>query len=285
MQATQSSPATHSAILCAERAHGPLSLGLLVSGLRQRLHFQDRHQQLVMLDAADDAALQVVADHLAAGIDPARVTVFAPQQVPELAALRAQLAAHAPEAVRGTAAVLAALQPGFVSPQAADAIVVADANRVIRAINQRAGSDLLTEARPLLAGRSPFAMPRAPLDVPFSADADTLAAAIDAIPPGAALGLPAKETEGHPLFQLLDVFERDIHFLDDLKSKFRRGGLSERVIRAHLIDRAEQALAPLRERRAELLADRAALTRVLDEGAEQVRTSAAAALARLAVLN
>jgi tryptophanyl-tRNA synthetase len=271
--------------LCAERAHGPLSLGLLVSGLRQRLHFQDRHQQLVMLDAADDAALQVVADHLAAGIDPARVTVFAPQQVPELAALRAQLAAHAPEAVRGTAAVLAALQPGFVSPQAADAIVVADANRVIRAINQRAGSDLLTEARPLLAGRSPFAMPRAPLDVPFSADADTLAAAIDAIPPGAALGLPAKETEGHPLFQLLDVFERDIHFLDDLKSKFRRGGLSERVIRAHLIDRAEQALAPLRERRAELLADRAALTRVLDEGAEQVRTSAAAALARLAVLN
>ncbi|KAF0811785.1 Tryptophan--tRNA ligase 2 [Andreprevotia sp. IGB-42] len=273
--------ATPSTILCAERASGPLSLGLLVGGMRQRLHFQHRHTQFLMLDAGGDDALHVVADHIAAGIDPHKIAVFEPARVPELAELRTRFADLAPAGTVHTTALLAALQPSFVSPQAASAADVTAANQIVRGINARAGVMLLAEAQPLLAQRSPFNAPRVALDVPFSADVDTLARAIDAIPAGATLGLPARETEGHPLFQLLEIFEADIHFQDDLKAKFRRGGLSERVIRAHLGDCAERFLAPLRERRTALLAERNALQRVLADGARVASQAAATALQRL----
>ncbi|GAA5783849.1 hypothetical protein [Chitiniphilus shinanonensis] len=278
----QASTAT---ILCAERVSGPLSLGQLVGGLRQRLHFQPRHSQFLLLDSASEASsLAAAADHLAVGIDPERVALIVPTRVPELAQLRDALATlpsddDAP--TLGTAAVLAALSPTLVSPHAARAGQVAAANAVVRQINDRAGGALLREAQPMLSLRSPFAAPKVPLDVPFCADAATLAAAIDALPEGTTLGLPARETEGHPLFQLLDVFEHDLPFLDDLKSKFRRGGLSERVVKAHLADCAERFLAPVRERRAELAADRALLDRVLDAGTAQARRAARHALAQV----
>ncbi|TJZ78873.1 hypothetical protein [Chitiniphilus eburneus] len=275
----QASAAT---ILCAERVSGPLSLGHLVGSLRQRLYFQPRHNQFLLLDSANEASsLAAAADHLAAGIDPTRVALIVPTRVPELAQLRSALSRlprtdDAP--ALGTAAVLAALSPTLVSPHAARAGQVAAANAVVRQINVRAGGEVLREAQPMLSRHSPFAAPNVPLDVPFCADAETLAAAIDALPAGTTLGLPARETEGHPLFQLLDVFEPDLPFQDDLKAKFRRGGLSERVVKAHLIDCAERFLAPVRERRATLAADRALLDRVLDEGTARARDAARRAL-------
>ncbi|UXY16619.1 hypothetical protein N8I74_06265 [Chitiniphilus purpureus] len=275
--------ASGATILCAERVCGPLSLGQLVGGLRQRLFFQQRHPQLLMLEHADeDSALNAAADHLAAGIDPRRVALIVPARIPELAQLRDTLAGlpHGAPPALDTAALLAALRPGLVSPHAASAPEVAAANAVVRAVNAHAGGKVLHEAQPMLARRSPFAAPRVPLAAPVS-DAAGLAATIEALPAGEALGLPAGETEGHPLFQLLEVFEHDLHFQDDLKAKFRRGGLSERVVKAHLLDCMEHALRPVRERRTALAADRPALAHVLEQGTARARAAACQALGQL----
>ncbi|WP_035059958.1 hypothetical protein [Andreprevotia chitinilytica] len=280
------SPAVFNAnLLCAERVSGPLSLGQLVSGLRQRLFFQARHTQYLMLDSAgnDRATLDAVADHLAFGIDPSRVVLFEPSRVAEFAALRDTLAglSKAPTPAMATTVALAALRPALISSHAATATDVAAANAVVREVNARAGQAVLSEARPLFSESAPFAPPRVALDVPFSTDPATLAAVIDALPASSMLGLPERTVEGNPLFQLLDVFERDLPFLDDLKSKFRRGGLSERVIKLHLADCTERVLAPLRERRNELLADQMALQAVLEEGMEKARRAAAQTLDQL----
>ncbi|WP_148716570.1 hypothetical protein [Chitinolyticbacter meiyuanensis] len=267
-------------ILCAERHIGPLTLGHLVSTLRQRLFFQDRHNQYLLLDGeTDEQVLDLAADHLAVGIDPTRVTLLNRRAVPELATLQRALQPIAPTPASPTATLLAGLQPQLVSAHAASATTLADANHLIRAVNARAGRSLLAEAQALLPTRSPFAAPRTALDIPFTADADAIAAVIAALPSATQVGLPARETDGHPLFQLLTVFEHDLPFVDDLKAKFRRGGLSERVVKAHLIDCAERVLAPVRESRAALAANRATLQAVLDAGNARARDTVGAVLA------
>ncbi|HSC81763.1 MAG TPA: hypothetical protein VLC08_15500 [Chitinolyticbacter sp.] len=271
-------------ILCAERHAGPLTLGHLVSTLRQRLFFQDRHNQYLLLDGeTDEQVLDLAADHLAVGIDPTRVTLLNRRAVPELATLQQALHCIAPTQAGATATLLAGLQPQLVSTHAASTEALAAANQVIRAVNARAGRKLLAESQALLPTRTPFAAPRAALDIPFTADADAIAAVIAALPSATQVGLPERETDGHPLFQLLTVFERDLPFVDDLKAKFRRGGLSERVVKAHLIDCAERMLAPVRETRAALAANRGTLQAVLDAGNEAARGTVASALAEVRI--
>ncbi|XZG69857.1 hypothetical protein ACTSKR_14555 [Chitinibacteraceae bacterium HSL-7] len=259
-------------ILCAERTVQPLSLSRLASTLRQRLHFQDRHQQFVLLPDSDPLATRErLADHLACGINPQRVQMIDVSRVPELHALSKQLISSGIRSeTASTAAALATLKPALVSAQAASRTEVIAANAALAGL----GESLHHHAQALLATRTPFEAPNASLDIAFNADAATLAATLMALPSGEQLGLPARSPDRHPVFQLLDLFEQDIHFLDDLKSKFRRGGLSETVVKAHLVDCAERQLAPMRERQAELIASPGTLDALLDETAEHVRHAA-----------
>lgn len=87
-------------ILTGDRPTGPLHLGHFVGSLRNRIEYQHKYRQFIMVadaqaltDNMDDVAkvhknvLEVALDYLAVGIDPAVSTVFIQSQIPELAEL------------------------------------------------------------------------------------------------------------------------------------------------------------------------------------------------------
>jgi tryptophanyl-tRNA synthetase len=97
---SQSNTAPAPVILTGDRPTGPLHLGHFVGSLRNRVAYQDRYRQFVMLadaqaltDNMEDTGkvhrnvLEVALDYLAVGLDPARTTILIQSQIPELAEL------------------------------------------------------------------------------------------------------------------------------------------------------------------------------------------------------
>lgn len=91
---------TKSIILTGDRPTGPLHLGHFVGSLRNRVKYQHKYKQYVMLadaqaltDNMDDIdkvhrnVVEVALDYLAVGIDPKLSTIFIQSQVPELTEL------------------------------------------------------------------------------------------------------------------------------------------------------------------------------------------------------
>lgn len=87
-------------ILTGDRTTGPLHIGHYAGSLRNRLKFQDSHEQFLLLadmqaltDNAHDTAkvrrsvIEVALDYLAVGIDPARTTICLQSHLPALAEL------------------------------------------------------------------------------------------------------------------------------------------------------------------------------------------------------
>lgn len=93
-------PLKSSVILTGDRPTGPLHLGHFIGSLCNRVIYQNKYQQFVMLadaqaltDNMDDPAkvhrnvIEVALDYLAVGIDPKQSTIFIQSQIPELAEL------------------------------------------------------------------------------------------------------------------------------------------------------------------------------------------------------
>ena len=91
---------TRPVILTGDRTTGPLHLGHYAGSLRNRLRFQDSHEQFLLLadtqaltDNAHDpdkvrrSVIEVALDYLAVGIDPARSTICLQSHLPALAEL------------------------------------------------------------------------------------------------------------------------------------------------------------------------------------------------------
>lgn len=92
---------THkSVVLTGDRPTGPLHLGHYVGSLKQRIEFQEKYKQYVMI--ADIQALtdyyehpemvrknvvEVCLDYLSIGIDPKKTTIFIQSMIPEIAEL------------------------------------------------------------------------------------------------------------------------------------------------------------------------------------------------------
>tara|TARA_R110002110_G_scaffold413842_3_gene642090 strand:- start:322 stop:1323 length:1002 start_codon:yes stop_codon:yes gene_type:complete len=87
-------------ILTGDRTTGPLHLGHYAGSLRNRLKYQDTHEQFVLLadtqaltDNIDnigkvrESVLEVVMDYLAVGIDPQKTTICVQSHLPALAEL------------------------------------------------------------------------------------------------------------------------------------------------------------------------------------------------------
>ena len=88
----------------------------------------------------------------------------------------------------------------------------------------------------------------------------------------------AKEPEGVLLFEFLELFLEEGE-LADWKQRAREGGAGAPGyghLKRRLIEAMDQRFGPARERRQELLADPAALERILREGARRARERAAA---------
>src|SRR4051812_8204321 len=185
-------------ILTGDRPTGPLHLGHFVGSLRNRVAYQDQFRQFVMLadaqaltDNMEDTGkvhrnvVEVALDYLAAGLDPARSTIFIQSQIPELAELtffslnlvtvaRLERNPTVKEEIRlrgferdipagfltypaSQAADISAFKASIV-PVGEDQIpMIEQTNEIVRRFNRLAGRDILVEAKALVPaiGRLP----------------------------------------------------------------------------------------------------------------------------------
>jgi tryptophanyl-tRNA synthetase len=76
---------------------------------------------------------------------------------------------------------------------------------------------------------------------------------------------------GNPLFAHLDAFDPDQEKVAEYKAAYQAGKVGDVELKHHLAEVLNETLAPLRERRARLIADRAGLVEILRQGTGRAR--------------
>lgn len=77
------------------------------------------------------------------------------------------------------------------------------------------------------------------------------------------------QSEGNVVFTYLDAFHQDNSLIADMKAHYQRGGLGDRQCKNELEDCLQTLLAPIRERRATIIADKGMLLELLRQGSER----------------
>src|SRR5207244_8070860 len=84
--------------------------------------------------------------------------------------------------------------------------------------------------------------------------------------------------EGNVVFAYLDAFDPDRAAIDELKSRYRHGGLGDVALKRRLEDVLDSLLTPIRARRRELARDPSAIEELLRTGTARPAGTAAAVL-------
>jgi tryptophanyl-tRNA synthetase len=116
--------------------------------------------------------------------------------------------------------------------------------------------------------------------IPLSASADDIRATVRQMytdPDHLRVADPGK-VEGNVVFTYLDAFGEDTAMIEDLKVRYRQGGLGDTTVKRHLEDVLQALLAPIRERRARYAADPATVMDVLRRGTYEARDRTQATL-------
>lgn len=315
-------------ILTGDRPTGPLHLGHLFGTLANRVRLQDQGVELFVLIAdyqaltdrdapgqLPDDVLGLVADYLAAGIDPARATVFAHSLVPALnqlllpflslvsvAELQRNPTVKEEVAAAGGRRAMSGLMFTYPVHQAAD-ILFGHANLVPVGRDQLAHLELTR----LIARR--FNDRYSP-EAPYFPEPEALLSAAPLVlgtdggkmgkSRGNAIQLAATEDETARLLRGAKT-DNDRRITYDpagrpevanllllvslctgvapaeVAEEIGDGGGSE--LKRRVVDAVNDHLRPIRRRRAELAADPAHLRRVLADGTERVQAVAEATLA------
>src|SRR5438067_2480889 len=87
--------------------------------------------------------------------------------------------------------------------------------------------------------------------------------------------------EGNPVFTYHDAFNPNTAEVDDLKARYRAGKVGDVEVKTKLANAMNAHLAPIRERRAQVLARPDRLKEILFEGSKRARTIAATTMARV----
>lgn len=259
---------------------------------------------------------EVVLDYLAVGIDPERTTIALQSAMPELAELTvlylnlvtvARLERNptvkAEVELRGFARDIPAGFLTYPVSQAADITgaratlvpvgddqlpMIEQTNEIVRRLAHLAGRPVLPECRALL---SPT--PRLPgVDgrkaskslgnaIPLSAGEDEIGALVRAMytDPGHLRASDPGRVEGNVVFAHLDAFDPDREAVEELKERYRRGGLGDVVLKRRLDEVLQSLLAPIRERRRALAVEPEAVDAILRRGTARARGTAARVLA------
>ncbi|HFF9782109.1 tryptophan--tRNA ligase [Serratia marcescens] len=248
--------------------------------------------------------LNVVADYLAVGIDPHKTTICLQSALPALAELTmyylnlvsvARLERN--PTVKNEIAekdFARSLPAGFLIypvSQAADITafgathvpvgedqlpMLEQTNEIVRRFNHIVGQPILTECQPLLSnvGRLPGLDGQGKMSksrgnaIPLGAGADEVHQAVMSMftDPGHLNVSDPGRVEGNMVFTYLDAFCEDAALVAELKAHYRRGGLGDVKIKRLLEDCLQSLLEPIRTRRAEFIADKGELTRILQHG-------------------
>ena len=87
--------------------------------------------------------------------------------------------------------------------------------------------------------------------------------------------------EGNPVFIYHDAFNPDTAEVDDLKARYREGKVGDVEVKRKLVAAVNAHLAPMRARRAELLARPGTIREILHEGSRKARATAQETMARV----
>jgi len=259
--------------------------------------------------------MEIALDYLAVGIDPAQTTVAVQSRLSALAELTvlylnlvtvARLERNptvkAEIELRGFERDIPAGFLCYPISQAADITafratvvpvgddqlpMIEQTNEIVRRVNRFAGASVLPECRALLSST-----PRLPgVDgrkaskslgnaIPLSATTDEIRARVRAMytDPGHARASDPGRVEGNVVFAYLDAFDPDPVAVDELKERYRGGGLGDVALKRRLEAVLDALLSPIRARRAELAGDRAYVTEVLRVGSERADATTQAVL-------
>ena len=266
-----------------------------------------------------DNILNVVADYLAVGIDPVQTTICLQSALPALSELTMYYLnlVTVSRLERNPTVKSEIEQKGFerslpagflVYPvsQAADITAFAathvpvgddqlpmieQTNEIVRSFNRIAGAPVLTECQALLGkvSRLPGIDGKAKMSkslgntITLGASEQEIQAAVMQMytdPHHLRVSDPG-QVEGNVVFSYPDAFGTDPAHIEMLKAHYRRGGLGDMVLKRLLNDELQTLLAPIRARRAEFLADKGELTRILAEGTRRAQAVTGEVLAQV----
>jgi len=315
-------------VLTGDRPTGPLHLGHLAGSLAARVRLQESCDQFVIvadLQALTDnsgnpakvseAVPEVVADYIAAGLDPSLSTIFLQSGIPELSELtvlylnlvtvsRLERNPTVRDEIRqrGFERDIPAGFLAYPAAQAADItafratrVPVGDdqlpmielAQEVAARVNRLADREILPRPEAVIS-----AVPRLPGIDGRAKASKSLGNAIFLKDDPAAVRQKVRmmytdpnhlrvsdpgTVEGNVVFSHLDAFDPDRDGVQDLKRRYRAGGLGDSVVKARLLDVLENLMEPMRERRRSVTRERA--MDVLSDGTRRARMAAAATLA------
>ena len=317
-------------VVSGMRPTGQLHLGHLVGALSNWVPLQDQYDcyyfvadwhaltsEYANTSGVVDSAYEMVADWIAAGLDPDKSVFFVQSLVPEHAELYLLLSMVTPVPWLERVPTYKEQQEnlkdrdlstigflGYPLLQAADVAIydarfvpVGDdqvahlelAREVVRRFNNFYG-DVLVEPQPLLTKMS-----RLPgLDggkkmsksigntIHLSDDAETVKKKVMQMytdPKRVRADIPGT-VEGNPVFTYHDAFNPDTAEVDDLKARYRAGKVGDVEVKTKLARALNAKLDPLRARRAEVLARPGHVRDILHAGSARARAVAVETMER-----
>ncbi|KVU13359.1 tryptophan--tRNA ligase [Burkholderia ubonensis] len=272
-----------------------------------------RHQKVT------ENVVEVALDYLAVGIDPAKSTIVIQSQVPELAELSQYLLNLVTVArlernptikeeirLRGFERDIPAGFLTYPVSQAADITafkathvpvgddqlpMIEQTNELVRRFNNTVDHPVLVECEALLSPvtRLPGIDGKAKMSkslgnaIALGATPDEITKAVNSMytdPNHLRVSDPGR-VEGNVVFAFLDAFEPDTQKVDELKARYRQGGLGDSVVKRVLNERLQSLIEPIRARRRELENDRAEVLAILRQGTMRAREVADATLSEV----
>ncbi|UTA56607.1 tryptophan--tRNA ligase [Proteus mirabilis] len=311
-----------SIVLTGDRITGSLHLGHYIGSLQQRVEFQKKATQYILMadmqgltdngstpEKVSKFLFDVVADYLAVGIDPKLSTLCLQSALPALSELtmlylnivtvsrleRNPTVKH--EILQKN--LSRSLPAGFLTypvSQAADITafsadivpagedqlpMIEQTNEIVTKINSLIGQPVLTSCKVVVGqvGRLPGTDGSGKMSkslgntINLSSTADEIKKAVYSMytdPQHIDVASPG-HIEGNVVFTYLDAFCQDKAMVTAMKAHYQRGGLGDMKCKAMLNDILQELLQPIREKRAQLINDKAYLLQVIKEGSDKAK--------------
>ncbi len=260
--------------------------------------------------------LQVALDYLAVGIDPRLSTIFIQSmlpQLPEMTLYYLNLVTwnrlkHNPtvkqeikqkgfeESIPAGFMVYPVSQAADITAFKADLVPVGEdqlpmieqTNEIVRHFNRIYKTDLLVEAKALIPkmARLPGTDGGAKMSkslgncIYLRDSSEEIAKKVKGMlsDPGHLRVEDPGNPEASSVFTYLDVFDPDPTALEEMKERYRKGGLGDSVVKKRLNEVLQEFLSPIRQRREEFAKDPAAVMEILRKGSARAEETAARTL-------
>ena len=261
----------------------------------------------------------MLLDYLAVGIDPGKSTIYLQSAIPETAELTFYYLnlVGVGRLMRNPTVKTEMKQKGFgdevpvgflcypinqaaditqfratLVPAGADQVPMIElTNDIARSFNRIYQSDYFVEAKALIpaGGLLPGTDGNSKMSkslgnaIYLADDSDTVMKKVHAMftdPKHLRIEDPGT-VEGNTVFTYLDAFDPAVEEVEELKAHYRKGGLGDGVVKKRLTEVLNTFLAPIRERREHYASDKAEVIRILKDGTDRARQTAAQTLAHV----